>query len=79
MLSFRVKSNKFICNCDLKSADSRVQDFMMAELEALEASEGLKADLLKMNESGPAILIFNNLRSFLSSDVALFTKTFLSI
>ena len=53
MLSFRVKSNKFICNCDLKSADSRVQDFMMAKLEALEASEGLKADLLKMNKSGP--------------------------
>ena len=48
-----VKSNKFICHCDLKSADSRVQDFMMAELEALEASEGLKADLLKMNKSGP--------------------------
>ena len=53
IISFRVKSNKFICNCDLKSADSRVQDFMMAELEALEASEGLKADLLKMNKSGP--------------------------
>ena len=53
ILSFMVKSNKFICNCDLKSADSRVQDFMMAELEALEASEGLKADLLKMNKSGP--------------------------